>query len=224
MWNPIAKRKALRASEAAQLAAQQETDRRQELLATRLLEIQIRCEYYGLDQQLLEIQTLVRHVTWVTLNSTHDPMVDKLIKMIDPWDCVRLTPHGVVVLSERWFGHTLMPWTVIEWQLSRKRIHSLDTIMVSKSGTYLYRVRGVDDGLVLVAHYRAGVCDPDRFADPGNRLWNAARVVNYFTGLQLSADDLAGQYTARFDRTADGWSATYSKDPATASVHLSPEH
>lgn len=165
---------------------------------------------HGLPLDLPEIVRLKTELPTI-LSKGMEEQVDWLISTIDPNENVTVY-HGAIVVRERMFGGLLKPWTIAQYHAKRDLAQECTLIKVDKSGTHLFGQR-----LEELVRFEAGVCDPHRLADPGNRLENAALIVRHYTGFPLKAFHLRGMYSAVVAREADGkWSLMASDDPYTA--------
>lgn len=121
---------------------------------------------------------------------------------------------GRLYVQERTFGWALQPWTIAAQILGLRVVASISRIVVDRHGTHLYN----SDGTELACFY-AGVCDPRRLNDPGNRLHNAASYVNHYTGLELTGNDFRHQVSATFNRQGEDeaghatWTAQFTGLP-----------
>jgi hypothetical protein len=184
------------------------------LVAEFLEEIDTRVRVFELDPDLEEIAMLKRDAPSIigedlSRGSTYRNLY---LKWLNPYLDVSLKGDGSVVVQERWFGHILHPWSLAEFHLKHWELgEKIQRIVVNSHGTHVF----VDNDHRLIL-YLAGICNPHRMADPGNRLRVAAGIVRHHTGIDLDWRDLAGKYSATFVKTEDGWTQTLSEDPATA--------
>jgi hypothetical protein len=119
---------------------------------------------------------------------------------------------GVFVMYERMFGGILQIWTIANFHIP-DIYQRLSLIVVNRSGMHLYDAGGKE-----LAVFLACKCDPHRLADPGNRLQNAAIMVEHYTGTEVDWRELVGKYSATYEKDdAGNWQTVeLSLDPATA--------
>lgn len=180
-------------------------------------EIDRKVALYELNPQLPEIIELKRYIQKAAAND--DLFTLRLMGMqvdsIDPTDYCYRSDDGTFYMQERMFGGVLRWWTIIGYnypggeQTLRKQC---TRIVVDGQGTYLYNATG--DKLV---YYPMARCEPNRLNDTGERRANAVAVVNHYTGIEISAEELWQQYSAIVNQQPDGsWSLELNPEPATA--------
>lgn len=176
-------------------------------------EVDERALQFGLDPELPELVALKQSLPteygqWGEKHCRH------VVEMIDPGRDFSVSAENVIVIHERWLDWVLMPWTIAEHQFGGPAMlrEQLRRIVVNKSGTHLFD----EDGHELIC-YAAGVCDPERLADPGNRLRNAATIIGHHTGREFDWTTLVGVYSAVFElNDGDLVIIDLSTDSATA--------
>lgn len=172
--------------------------------------VDARCAEFELDPSLPEIVRFKEDIPDLLVRDG-EKMVRWIIDFADPREDIR-EDDGVFVMFERaYVPVVLRPWTVAEYYVPDLP-ERVTKIIVNRSGTHLYD----GDGKEIVC-FRAGVCDPHRLGDTGNRLRNAAILVNHYTRLNVTAQDLQQKYSATVEKVDGEWRVTdLSNDPATA--------
>lgn len=176
-----------------------------------IAEVNTHVRVYGLDPNLPEIVSLREHAREIIADPFGAP--DLILSWLNPYDSCVVHRGQHVTIYERMFGHVLHPISLIEHHLKDYTLEVINRVQVDGSGTRLYAYNGQE-----VALYHAGVLNPHRLADPGNRVRNAVAVVEHFTGLSLDWEDLWRHHWAEFNLDEDGtWQIQYDPEPVTVS-------
>ncbi len=193
-----------------------------EQIATELLaELDARLMVFEIDPhmpRMAELRDLI-----IKYRDEQDPNI-RLLRLavhdVDPYSMVYRERNGTVYFAELPFGsRTIAPWDLIRWHLRGDwEFDSINKIVVNKNGTFFLHEDMIPTNTRLLVHYAAGVCDPHRFADPGNRLDIAAQLITNMTDLEVGAAELVGKYSAiaTRDELTNSWTITFSDDPETA--------
>ncbi len=207
--NPIAfLNKILRNRKQLKLKAAAEAQLQAEIEAFRA-EVDVHVRVFRLDPATPEIIELKENAReWITRMGT---TINCVFLWLNPYKSCTLTPGVNLVIQERWFGHILHPWTLAEFHIGQDLLlRRCQRIRIDQHGTHIFDDRGIE-----YVRYEAGVLNPNRFADPGNRVDNATRFVNYFTGLSLEMEQLWPMYWAEFTKGEDDkWSYKFGEHPA----------
>ena len=173
-----------------------------------IAEVDIRVRVFGLDPCLPEILALKSQASEILSSYMGSGMARVYLTWLNPYkDC---THEGLrLVVHERMLGHVLNPWTLVEFHLGKGKVESICwRIRVDEDGTHIYGESGRE--FVL---YKAGILNPGRLADPGNRVNNAALLINYITGLSLTRDELWPMYWAEITRGDGGrWNVELGRE------------
>jgi hypothetical protein len=177
-----------------------------------LAELDDHIRVFRLDPELPEILDLKANVRDIMVGQMSDFM-HMWFFWINPYKDVTVMQGGELIIHERWLGHLLSPMSLVEFHLDKQRFaRSCHRIVVDINGTRAYS----DYGTLLVS-YEAGVLNPNRFADPGNRVNNAILFVEHFTGLKLTLEEMWPLYAAEFALVDGEWIASYQTEPILAS-------
>lgn len=169
-------------------------------------EVDTRVKVFKLDPDLPEIIELKAQARVIVSG----PLTHVYLGFLNPYEWCSYG-GGRLVIHERWFGQVLMPWTLAEFHHRKSLLdRAITRIRIDKQGTHLY-----DRGGYEYVRYEGGVLNPDRLCDPGNRVTNAALMVNHFTGLALTKEELRPLYWAEFILDDDGqWQMTPGLQPS----------
>lgn len=177
-------------------------------------EVDTHVRVFELDPNLPEILKIKRNARQMLSRSMGDGDARLAIMFLNPYKDVSYTSSHLTV-HERMFGHVLQAWSLVEFHLPAYEIEKIQRIRVDKSGTSVYAYQWDRE----VAHYSAGVLNPHRAGDPGNRVQNAAAFVDHFTGLNLLDNwrELHKYHWIEVTKQEDGsWSVEYDTEPAYA--------
>ncbi len=177
-------------------------------------EVDERAKEFGLDPELPELVRLKQQLSGLYRDMGECYCHHFVTSRVDPEQDYSVSEEGVIIVQERFLGCVLKPWTIAEYHFGdpialRQR---LKRIVVNGSGTHLFD----GDGRELIC-YGAGVCDPHRLMDTGNRLQNAVVIIEHHSGNKFDWRELIGVYSAVFELDDTGLSlADLNTDPATA--------
>jgi hypothetical protein len=170
-----------------------------------ITEVDTRVRVFELNPELPEILELKRDARELRVGPMGDGMLRLCLMWLNPYrEVTKVSDH--VTVHERWFGHVLQSWSLIEFHLERYEITAIDRIRVDEHGTRVYAGRSE------VACYEAGVLRPGRLADPGNRVENATALVEHFTGIALDWPTIHKFHWIKDDEGS--WNVVYDPEPA----------
>jgi hypothetical protein len=187
----------------------QELDRK---VAEYITEIDTRVRVFELDPNLPEIARIKEVAPEMFAHPLGDASARLRLSWLNPYDSVAYSA-GHLTIYERQFGHVLQAWSLVEYHLAHYEIKEIVRIRVDGTGTRVYTYKPNREAV----HYLAGILNPHRLADPGNRVQNAAAFVDHFTGLHLLDDweELHRYHWIEVTKQEDStWSVEYDPEPA----------
>jgi len=182
-------------------------------VAEHIAEIDTHVRVFGLDPTLPEILEAKEDARKLLSGPNRD-FAHMIFHHLNPYQDVAYTGSHLTI-HERMFGHVLQAWSLVEFHLRHYEVDAITRIRVDGSGTRVYAYNLDHE----VAHYCAGVLNPHRLADPGNRVQNAAAFVDHFTSLDLLTnwEDLHKYHWVEVTKQDDGtWQVEYDSEPAYA--------
>lgn len=178
---------------------QNETENAFDIKVTAMTKrIDIYVQFFGLDPSLPEVLDLKASTRDILAGEIGDSEMSVNLGRLNPYPSTH-TEGRVRVIEERMLGHLLNPWTLAEFHVGKPILGICTRIRVDGTGTHMFDENGTE-----YAHYKAGVLNPNRFVDEGNRVLNAMLFVEHFTGLKLVLEDVWTLFWIEFSKNESG--------------------
>lgn len=182
------------------MAAQARIDSEQATTALDefLVSIADHIEKYGLNPTLPELQQLKARAEAIIKLDQKTGLNHRGVWLmrLDPYQYVKWY-NGTLIIMQEAETSVLSPCSLIHYHLSSLDLATaIQKIVVDQTGTYIY----AGDGRELVR------C-PAAEGDPNTSLRLGAQIVNNFTWLKVTPEELWQMQRATFSLTGNGWAA-----------------
>ncbi len=174
--------------------------------------VDARVREFGLSPDLPEILSLKHGATSLLEGASWKDAWDTSLSNLDPKKDALWSPADRhLTVCQCLTGFVLTPQSLINFFFAEPEVRSFSRIRLDADGIRIYDKRGER------VHYHAGA--PGLHELPGpNGVQNAAIVVNFFTGLDLSWEVLRCFVWAEFKLVGGlSWVAEYGTEPAATS-------